>query len=38
MNSANEGKGPSPLDSKLDVLFDSLRGRVPLPLDIKFVT
>ncbi|KAL7895972.1 defective in cullin neddylation protein 1 [Trichoderma sp. SZMC 28014] len=25
MNSANEGKGPSPLDSKLDALFDSLR-------------
>ncbi|EHK46699.1 uncharacterized protein TrAtP1_005328 [Trichoderma atroviride] len=25
MNSANEAKGPSPLDSKLDALFDSLR-------------
>ncbi|KAK6448955.1 hypothetical protein FP744_10005205 [Trichoderma asperellum] len=25
MNSANEAKGPSPLDAKLDALFDSLR-------------
>ncbi|PTB65038.1 DUF298-domain-containing protein [Trichoderma citrinoviride] len=25
MNTANEGKGPSPLDAKLDALFDSLR-------------
>lgn len=28
MNSANEAKGPSPLDTKLDALFDSLRGKV----------
>lgn len=28
MNSASETKGPSPLDAKLDSLFDSLRGKL----------